>query len=100
MPRCRPAGSWTITWPAATEAADEAYLHPSRARGMRALSHFLGGAADHRLPLSGAGGLDRPAPGLLLDDGALGRLLVPPDCRGRLPVRPADRRGHGCRPAE
>jgi hypothetical protein len=33
----------------------------------------------------GAGGLDRPAPGLHLDDGALGRFLVPPDLLGFVP---------------
>src|SRR5665647_3619463 len=89
-----------IIWPAATGAADEAYLRLPGARGMGALSHLLGSAALHRLPLPGARGLDWPPPELLLHDDALGRILVPPDRRVRLPACPADRCGHRRRAAE
>src|ERR1035437_5475929 len=100
MPGCRPAGSSTITWPAATEVADEAQLRSTGGGRLRALSRLLGCAAGHRRPLPDADGLDGPTPELLLDDGALGRLLVRPDCPGRLPVLLAGRRGHRRCPAE
>src|SRR5450759_819684 len=100
MPGCRPAGSSTITLPAAIGAADEAQLRSTGAGRLRALSRLFGGADRHCRPLSDADGLDGPTPELLLDDGALGRLLVRPDRPGRLPVLLAGRRGHRRCPAE
>ena len=93
-PPCRRAASSTTTSAAATGAPDEVPVPRPGARGIPAVPAVLVRAADGRGRAPGAGDVDRTAPGLPLDDGPLGRLVVPRDRRARLSGAAADRSRH------
>ena len=100
-PRCRRAGWWTTT------CADATGDRPMRGRflgqvlaAVPAVPGVLLRRAGGRRRAPGPGDLDRAAPGLPVDDRALGRLVVPRDRRERLPGAAPGRPVHRCGVAE
>src|SRR5580765_5125452 len=100
MPRCRPAGSSTTTWPGVTGPAPDEPLAPPA--GHVALPRSPAGLRRPALACVGGSGalsgVDRTAPGLPRHDRPVGWVLVPEDRRGRLSGHPPARPGRAGEP--